>query len=223
MPLFVSNDNRCFIINSYKCGYTTLNNSNKVSLVRKNKYYNNRIIKARFVVLLSSLFERKRTYMIFRDPYERAESCYFDKILNAESMSVEEKYIKTLFSAKGFNFSNNYKKNFSIIKNISFEDFILKILPQLHDKEGHFFPQYRSSLIGVLRKYGINYKLRIDAFFNLSNKNDMKKFTSLTSVDFEKKFNVSKKYKVEWSSNMYEVFNEIYLKDFKLLNIKPRV
>ena len=223
MPIFNSNDYSFFIVSSYKCGYTTLYNSDKISLVRKNEYYRNHYLKTRFIVLLQSFFRRKKTYMIFRDPYERAESCYFDKILNAESMDLESKYIKTLFSAKDLNFSGDNKKNILITKNISFEDFILKILPQLHDKEAHFFPQYKSTLIGVLRKYGINYRLRIDAFFNLKNKNDMKKLSLLTSVDFEKKFNVSKKHKVEWSSKMYKVFNEIYLNDFKLLKIKVKV
>lgn len=214
MAIHLSNKWDFILITSNKCAISTVKKSKKT-----HKLYKKRFVKY-FFIFFGHLFIKNKTYMLIRNPYRRIESCYFDKVKNCRM--APNKLNKIFMSVDGFGFGDDIEKNISILRKVSFEEFILKMVPVLHNKDLHLRPQYNSILMFDVKCIPFKIKWRVSQTFRLENTNQMNKLKELTCIDFDIKKNISKRESVMWTDKMYEVIEDVYKKDFSYFDFKKQ-
>lgn len=133
---------------------------------------------------------------IVRNPYERLESLYKDKLIfNVDKNKIQNtqtEIIKKFGEDKFFN------------KQISFEEFIFS-LSELISGECHFYPQNSYIPDFVDYVHHIENKVEIDYIFSLFNSDRI----------FD---NWTPKIDLHWTDGMRKLVNELYYEDFKRFN-----
>ena len=215
MSIHLSNKRNFILITSHKCAYTTVLKSNKVHLLLRKRFF-----KWLYYFLYLSLY-RNKTYMLLRNPYERIRSCYFDKVLNCKILpGKSNKFLKLMVSVDGFNFGDDLEKNILILRKVSFEEFVTKMVPFIYNNDPHLSLQYNSISFLKFKTLNINIKWHIKKYYKLDQRNQMNELKELTNINFDIRKNVSPKKNLLWKKNIYDVIEDIYSKDFDYFNFK---
>lgn len=167
-----------------------------------------------------------RHYFIYRDPYKRLYSLFFDKFRkfpkeNITSEKIKSRYHRVVLDYLKVELENNQEIK-QVLLNITFQEFILKVLPNTYMLDGHTRPQVTMIRIDFKRRFMISIPT-LKRGYNLDNPIQMQKLSNRTGINFSKKVNSTEKYFEDytWSREMKAVVNHLYQEDFKRFGIRP--
>lgn len=214
MPFFYSKKYNVVVITNYKVLFSLLSNqdelcsiSNRMLLVHKLRHY----IKLR---------PKVQYYMLVRDPYDRLESFFKDKL--RKSLLTYENNIhfewqncqKIILKRLGYDpCALDARRRLS---RTSFEQFI-RMLPFIYKIDAHLHPQY--TVLGqYVTKFGIKIKFNFNNFevIKVEDIIELQSKLSAMEIDLSKKINHTEDVfeSLEWNSDMRMIVNDIYYKDF---------
>ncbi len=164
------------------------------------------------VKLFWLLFSKKDKYILVRNPYERLESFYRDKL--GKHLVESNKWArsqKIFFRPLGIKNKNTHEK-FKQLSNLSFESFI-KLLPEVYTKNRHLHPQNR-----------MFKKVNHTKVLYMEKKEDLLFLAENLHLDLNIKANTTDKSKhhLEWKPQMISIVNKLYAEDFKLYNFERK-
>lgn len=188
MPHFYNFKQKYFISTNFKVMYSTF---------RKQEYLKK-------VKLFRLLFSSKNKYIVVRNPYDRLESFYRDKL--GKSLLLEKKWLrsqKIYFKPLGVN-SKSREEKFKALQKMSFEEFI-KLLPLTYQKNRHLHLQNKI-FKNIKPKRVIQMEKTEDLFF----------MQTQLQLDMNIKANkTDKQSEIIWSPEMIDIVNTVYKADFE--------
>lgn len=164
------------------------------------------------VKLFRLLLSKKNKYILVRNPYERLESFYRDKL--GKDLVESKKWArsqKIFFKPLGVEKKGTQEK-FNALNNVTFESFV-KLLPEIYTKNRHLHPQNRL-FKNISHKRVLYMEKKEDLLFMAEN----------LHLDLNIKANTTDKSKhhLEWTPQMVSVVNKLYANDFKLYNFESK-
>lgn len=190
MPHFYNYKEKYFISTNFKVMYSTL---------RRQQYLKK-------VKLFFLMFSKKDKFIIVREPYDRMESFFRDRLRKRltndnEWLRSQKIFFKPLDVHKG-----STTKKYEALANLSFEEFI-KLLPEVFNKNRHLHPQ--------------NYifkRIMPKRILKLNNATDMEFLASNLNLNIKIKANSTDQMKtdIKWTKELIEIVNQVYHKDFEL-------
>ncbi|MDR9400936.1 MAG: sulfotransferase family 2 domain-containing protein [Psychroflexus sp.] len=145
-------------------------------------------------------------YALVRDPYDRLESFYFDKL--HKSLDDTDYFVRSqriFFSVMNLEGSTAKEKH-EALKEIDFPKFI-ELLPEIYDRNRHLHPQY-----------WMFKNTKYKRFLKIEHHQDQDMMRKKLNIDLNIKANVTDKQNIDWQKNMIEVVNKIYNEDFRLFD-----
>lgn len=196
MPHFYNQKEHYFISTNFKVMYTTLKRHKqlkKVSLIR---------------LILS----KRDKYVIVRDPYERLESFFKDRL--RKRLITENEWLRSqiiFFKPLGISTKSEEEKYNTIIT-LPFDQFI-KLLPVVYKKNRHLHPQY-----WLFKQFKPKRVLK------MKNPGDMQFLIDKLHLDLNIKANSTdaNKSEIHWNDDLYKIVNKIYHKDFELFGFSKK-
>jgi hypothetical protein len=190
MPHFLNTKEHYFLSLNFKVMYTTMKrqaNLKKVLWIRP---------------LLSS----NDKYFIVRNPYDRLESFYRDKL--GKDLSLKRNWLssqKIYFEPLGLTKASDEMK-IQVIRDMTFEQFI-RLLPLTYMKNRHLHPQYK-----------IFTGLRAKRILKMESPADMRYLNEKLHLDMDIRANSTHQVdkNIHWDKDLADIVNRIYEKDFEL-------
>ena len=176
---------------------STLNNQNElIRLEGLPKYWNN--------VKMKASVTHHPHYLLVRNPYDRLESFFKEKLRKCVLQTKADPPYQLKLHQEIFypylgidNLNTSLDDKIKIFLDFSFENYI-KTLPEVYLLDQHLKPQsysYRSRIIFLSNKLGINTNIRVNATSDLKNE-------------------------VNWTPVLRTIVNLLYDKDFEELDYK---
>ena len=190
MPHFLNAKKHYFLSLNFKVMYTTM--KKQVDLKK--------------VLWIRPLLSTYDKYFIVRNPYDRLESFYRDKLgkdVNPRKIWLSSQ--KIYFEPLGITDATDEVK-MQAIRDMTFEQFI-RILPLNYMKNRHLHPQYK-----------IFSGLKPKRILKMENPDDMRFLSEKLQLDMEIRANSTEKNEkhIHWDKDLADIVNRIYEKDFKL-------
>lgn len=189
MPHFYNKEENYFISTNFKVMYTTLKRQKQLKKVK----------------LVRLLLSKKDKYVIVRDPYNRMESFFKDRLrkkLNKEKDWLRSQ--KIFFKPLGVSQKSDEEK-YNALATLSFAEFI-KLLPVVYTKNRHLHPQYQ-----LFKSFKPKKVLK------MKNKNDLQFLTQELHLNLNIKANATQENtsEIKWTKDLYKNVNTVYAKDFQ--------
>jgi hypothetical protein len=158
------------------------------------------------VLWIRPLLSTYDKYLIVRNPYDRLESFYRDKLgkdVNPKKIWLSSQ--KIYFEPLGITDATDEVK-MQAIRDMAFEKFI-RILPLNYMKNRHLHPQYK-----------IFSGLKPKRILKMESPDDMRFLSEKLQLDMEIRANSTEKKEkhIHWDKDLADIVNRIYEKDFKL-------
>jgi len=128
MPHFKNREKDYIISTNFKVMYSTLKKSSGLKKLKEELIW---------------LYRPRINYAIGRDPYDRLESFYRDKL--NKCLNTSRKWGRTqriFFKPLGLSIFSAHQKKFEALNQVDFEKFI-QLLPQVYRKNRHLHPQVK--------------------------------------------------------------------------------
>lgn len=190
MPHFLNAKAHYFLSLNFKVMYTTM--KKQVNLKK--------------VLWIRPLLSSYDKYFMVRNPYNRLESFYRDKLgKDANPRKIWLSSQKIYFEPLGITDATDEVK-MQMIKSMTFEQFI-RILPLNYMKNRHLNPQYK-----------IFAGLKPKRILKMENPDDMRFLSETLNLDMDIRANSTGKAEknILWNKELADIVNRIYEKDFKL-------
>ncbi len=196
MPHFKNIKYGYFISVNFKVMYSTLRVQKDLSKVK----------------LFRLLFSKKDKYIVVRNPYERLESFYRDKLgthlVESKKWARSQKIFFNPLAVK----NKSTREKFKALSSLSFESFV-KLLPEVYTKNRHLHPQNR-----------LFKKIKHKKILYMEKEEDLLFLAENLHLDLNIKANTTDKSKhhLEWTPSMISIVNNLYAEDFKLYNFERK-
>lgn len=190
MPHFLNAKAHYFLSLNFKVMYTTM---------KKQK-------DLKKVLWIRPLLSKYDKYFIVRNPYDRLESFYRDKLgkdVNHQKIWLSSQ--KIYFEPLEITDSPDEIK-MQVIRDMTFEQFI-RILSMNYMKNRHLHPQYK-----------IFTGLKPKRILKMENPDDLRFLSETLNLDMDIRANSTGKADkyIHWDKELADIVNRIYEKDFKL-------
>jgi len=204
-----------FIVTNYKVLFSTL--SWQPQLVPVNCLRSEELDK----------FLNSKKILLVRNPYDRLESFYRDKLqVNPKSVSFTNEFkwqdcqyllLNIIFERKGA-YSATFELERDTLMGVSFDEFVSNYLPFVFQKEPHLVPQVLSFFYVDNKKNILD--IEYDEVFKIDDKEDLILLRDKFKIDTSINKNVTKNRGVllTWSSFTRAIVNDLYKLDFESLN-----
>lgn len=209
MPHFYHNKSNFTITTNFKCGYTLLRLDGNLSKITAMAYH--QLIKDKYV--------NCKNYMICRNPYSRIESLFKDKFRSLpEKNNISQVFHYKMKNKLSIDLDSSEFKKFLL--SVSFEQFVLDILPKIKNIDLHSRPQFEAlnhyyfADFRLLKKLKINRHNSNVRLFKMES--DLDELSIITGISFKTKFNSTTKFNSEiyWNNEMLDKVYSLYKKDF---------
>ncbi len=196
MPHFYNYKEKYFISTNFKVMYSTL---------RRQEYLKK-------VKLFFLLFSNKDKYIIVREPYDRMESFFRDRLRKRLTNDNEWLRSQKIFFKPLQVKNKSTSEKFKALEKLNFEDFI-KLVPVVYNKNRHLHPQ--------------NYifkRILPKRILKLNNVADMEFLANNLNINVDIKANSTDQFKTDitWTKELIEIVNQIYHKDFELYGFEKK-
>ncbi|MGM0532583.1 MAG: sulfotransferase family 2 domain-containing protein [Bacteroidota bacterium] len=190
MPHFKNREKDYIISTNFKVMYSTLRKSQGLKRLKEELIW---------------LHRPRVNYVIGRNPYDRLESFYRDKLNKRVNTSWKwGRTHKIFFKPLGLSFFSSNQEKFNAFKELTFEKFI-RLLPQAYMKNRHLHPQVK-----ILKDLKNVHKLKLESEEDLQfMKNELGIDTGIRANQTDKK-----DFDLKWTREMYDVVNKLYSEDF---------
>lgn len=198
---FINPEEKYLITTNYKVWFSTL--TNQKSLTRST----------------SSRVTGYRHFLFARNPYDRLESFYRDKLFDAPSYAVfspafkwqnSQQIFLNRFGQTGWSFEDERK----YLQSISFPEFI-ELLAHVYYRDEHLVPQTI-----LWRDGNKSLSSEFDRILKVEDADCLEFIKLELKIDTSIKRNYTKHFKIDlvWSPEMRMIVNHLYKMDFVLLN-----
>ncbi|MFW6043739.1 MAG: sulfotransferase family 2 domain-containing protein, partial [Marinilabiliaceae bacterium] len=159
------------------------------------------------------LYRPRVNYVVGRDPYNRLESFYRDKL--NKCLSPGKKWggaQRIFFRPLGLTFLSSNKKKYEALNQLTFEKFI-RLLPRAYMKNRHLHPQVK-----IFRNLKNVHTLKLES------REDLQFMKDELGIDTSIRENKTDKagFDLKWTREMLDVVNELYGEDFEFFGYPKR-
>ena len=194
MPHFKNKEKDYIISTNFKVMYSTIKKSPGLKKLKEELIW---------------LYRPRVNYVVGRDPYNRLESFYRDKLNKCLSPSKKLGRDQRIFvRLMGYSFFSSHKEKFEALNQFTFEEFI-RLLPKAYMKDRHLHPQKK-----ILRNRRNVQTLKLESKENLQfMKNELGIDTTIRANKTDKDG-----FDLKWTREMLDIVNELYREDFEFFD-----
>ncbi len=166
-----------------------------------------------------------RLLMLVRNPFDRVESLYKEKLIKLPGEHRGEHwpvYLRKILGNVecGIDVNDYFSSQREKIRLIGFESFVTKILPSTYLLDPHSYPQTFNPRLSYL---GMTGWLK-PVTFDLNETDQMQEFSKITGIctKFKKNSTTFCNNDFHYTQQMIDVIQEIYADDFRILEYPPK-
>ena len=219
MPLFKKDNEEIYLICNYKVMYSTLSKS---ALLRCS---NRRL--ARIIVWDRFRLKPTQIHLIVRNPYDRLESFFRDKLRQNcirktnEDAPCWQDVQKLFFAPLRISDSMPTAQISETLMSVSFSRFV-SMLPEIYNKDRHLQPQFWKLLFPSDTRARFRLQIPVLNTYRIESSTDLKILQKKFTICLDDKKNstesIRESVQIEWRASERKIVNEIYAKDFQYFN-----
>ncbi len=202
------------ILVNFKVGYTLIKESGCLSSNWAHAFLRKHLSKS-----------PTRLLMLVRNPFDRVESLYKEKLIKLPGEHKGEHwpvYLRKIMENMecGIDVNEHFSSQREKIRRIDFESFVTKILPSTYLLDPHSHPQTYNVHLSSL---GVTGWLK-PVTFDLNETDQMQEFSKITGICTKIKRNSTTFFNnnFHYTQQMIDVIQEIYADDFHILGYPPK-
>lgn len=220
MWIFKSTIKNCYLAANPKVmTQTLLRQKNLVRFTSKKRYMH-------FLLKEISLHAGPEYFMLVRNPYNRLESYFKEKLRQKVKMVFDEtpyilKRHQTIFYPYvGLTEGDSLERKHDRLLQFDFKRFI-HALPEVYRVEDHLAPQTTNFSRSFLGK---TFTMKMNRYVRIENKDEFGDVASYLELDFSVRLNSSAGVdeKIEWDNETEAIVQRIYRKDFETFGYDDR-
>ena len=191
MPHFKNKEKDYIISTNFKVMYSTIKKSPGLKKLKEELIW---------------LYRPRVNYVVGRDPYNRLESFYRDKLNKCLSSGRKwGRAQRIFFKPMGLTFLSPHKEKYEALSQLTFEKFI-QLLPKAYMKNRHLHPQVK-----IFRNLRNVHPLKLES------EEDLQFMKNELGIDTTIRANPTDQagFDLKWTREMLDVVNELYREDFE--------
>ena len=212
MPHFYHSKGKYYLTTNYKVMFSTLNHQADMYQPKARNLLWHRLCQGMFP-------ERaKKHYLLVRNPYDRLESFYRNKLQRPDN--ITQQCIQNFYRFLDLDQSASESKVRKRLSEVSFSQFV-RIIPNVYQIDGHLRPQYEVLNTDM---HGLLFSLDIDEVIKIDNHQNDERLSGELKIDLGEIRNVTRHYDIDmsWSNESIEIVNRLYNMDFMLFDYEKR-